>query len=214
MPLTTKGEKIKRNMEKEYGKDKGEEVFYASQNKGTIKGTHKKGDTMDKFAEGFMERMGMLGVPQAQAEAMLKVAIFSDRLESSPDFATGATAILKDAQWSKLWAGIANKVIPAARKVQQGYAKHRIGYNRAAVGTAATGAGIAAARGLGIGDKTTPPKPPPPAIREEAQGAWNTLPGWGKGLVIGVPAVALGAMLDHAIAKKHKTPEDEAEEGV
>lgn len=28
-------------MEKEYGKKKGEEVFYASQNKGTIKGTHK-----------------------------------------------------------------------------------------------------------------------------------------------------------------------------
>ena len=29
-------------MEKEYGKKKGEQVFYASQNKGTIKGTHKK----------------------------------------------------------------------------------------------------------------------------------------------------------------------------
>ena len=42
MPLTKKGEKIKREMEKEYGKKKGDEVFFASQNKGTIKGTHKK----------------------------------------------------------------------------------------------------------------------------------------------------------------------------
>lgn len=43
MPLTKKGEKIKENMEKQYGEKKGEKVFYASQNKGTIKGTHKKG---------------------------------------------------------------------------------------------------------------------------------------------------------------------------
>ena len=42
MPLTAKGKKIKKNMEKEYGKKKGKAVFYASQNKGTIKGTHKK----------------------------------------------------------------------------------------------------------------------------------------------------------------------------
>lgn len=43
MPLTKKGEKIKRAMKKEYGPKKGEQVFYASQNKGTIKGTHKTG---------------------------------------------------------------------------------------------------------------------------------------------------------------------------
>ena len=42
MPLTEKGKKIKRAMKKHYGKEKGEDVFYSSQNKGTIKGTHKK----------------------------------------------------------------------------------------------------------------------------------------------------------------------------
>jgi len=41
MPLTSKGRKIKKAMQKQYGKKKGEEVFYASQNKGTIKGTHR-----------------------------------------------------------------------------------------------------------------------------------------------------------------------------
>lgn len=43
MPLTEKGKKIKKAMKKQYGSKKGEEVFYASQNKGTITGTHKKG---------------------------------------------------------------------------------------------------------------------------------------------------------------------------
>lgn len=38
MPLTTKGSKILGNMTKEYGAKKGKSVFYASINKGTIKG--------------------------------------------------------------------------------------------------------------------------------------------------------------------------------
>ena len=42
MPLTKKGKKIKAAMKKHYGKEKGEEVFYASENKGTIKGVAKK----------------------------------------------------------------------------------------------------------------------------------------------------------------------------
>lgn len=46
MPLTSKGRKIKRAMMKPeskggYGKEKGKQVFYASQNKGTITGTHR-----------------------------------------------------------------------------------------------------------------------------------------------------------------------------
>lgn len=42
MPLTKKGKKIKGSMAKEYGAKKGEKVFYASKNKGTIKGVEKK----------------------------------------------------------------------------------------------------------------------------------------------------------------------------
>lgn len=41
MPLTKKGAKILAAMKKRYGPDKGERVFYASANKGTIKGVHK-----------------------------------------------------------------------------------------------------------------------------------------------------------------------------
>jgi len=43
MPLTEKGAKIKRNMRAYYGsKKKGDQVFYASEKKGTIKGVAKK----------------------------------------------------------------------------------------------------------------------------------------------------------------------------
>jgi len=42
MPLTKKGKKIKAAMTKEYGKKRGEQVFYASRNKGTIKGVDFK----------------------------------------------------------------------------------------------------------------------------------------------------------------------------
>ena len=42
MPLTTKGKKIMKAMKKQYGKKKGEQVFYASKNKGKIKNVDKK----------------------------------------------------------------------------------------------------------------------------------------------------------------------------
>lgn len=42
MPLNKKGEKIKAAMMKEYGPKKGKSVFYASENKGTVKGVTKK----------------------------------------------------------------------------------------------------------------------------------------------------------------------------
>jgi hypothetical protein len=40
MPLTPKGKKILASMKKEYGGKKGTSVFYASANKGKIKGVH------------------------------------------------------------------------------------------------------------------------------------------------------------------------------
>lgn len=44
MPLTDKGKKIMSSMRKTYPTEKkAKEVFYASENAGTIKGVHKKG---------------------------------------------------------------------------------------------------------------------------------------------------------------------------
>lgn len=42
MPLTPKGDTILASMMKQYGKKKGKSVFYASANKGTIKGIDPK----------------------------------------------------------------------------------------------------------------------------------------------------------------------------
>ena len=41
MPLTNKGKKIMKSMKEQYGKKEGEKVFYASRNKGTIKGVER-----------------------------------------------------------------------------------------------------------------------------------------------------------------------------
>ena len=42
MPLNKKGRKIMKSMKEQYGKKRGETVFYASKNKGVIKGLEKK----------------------------------------------------------------------------------------------------------------------------------------------------------------------------
>jgi hypothetical protein len=42
VPLTKKGRKIARAMTKQYGKKRGRAIFYASKNKGTIKGVDRR----------------------------------------------------------------------------------------------------------------------------------------------------------------------------
>ena len=42
MPLNNKGKKIMTSMKKQYGKKRGEQVFYASLNKKKIKGVKTK----------------------------------------------------------------------------------------------------------------------------------------------------------------------------
>ena len=42
MPMTKKGKTIMKAMTSEYGKEKGKQVFYASKNKGKIKGVDKR----------------------------------------------------------------------------------------------------------------------------------------------------------------------------
>ena len=42
MPLTKKGRKIMRRMKRSYGPKRGKRVFYASRNKGRIKGVDRR----------------------------------------------------------------------------------------------------------------------------------------------------------------------------
>jgi hypothetical protein len=53
MPLTEKGKKILASMKAEYGARKGESVFYASKNRGTIEGVEgKRGKKKRSFLTG------------------------------------------------------------------------------------------------------------------------------------------------------------------
>ena len=51
MPMSKAGRKIMSNLKKEYGKEKGESVFYAMENKGKISGMNEGGMTMKKVPE-------------------------------------------------------------------------------------------------------------------------------------------------------------------
>ena len=48
MPLNQKGKKIKKAMVKQYGKQKGQAVFYAMENSGKLKGVKKTKNTRNK----------------------------------------------------------------------------------------------------------------------------------------------------------------------
>ena len=48
MPLNKKGKKIKKAMEKQYGKKKGQAFFYAMENSGKLKGVKKNKTTKKK----------------------------------------------------------------------------------------------------------------------------------------------------------------------
>ena len=51
--MTKKGEKIMNNMMSEYGSEKGKKVFYASKNKGRIKGVDKKSKLKKSVKKAF-----------------------------------------------------------------------------------------------------------------------------------------------------------------
>lgn len=71
MPLTKKGEEIKAAMVEQYGAKKGEEVFYASKNKGTITGV----DSSGAFLGGEAEHKGSpVALPLVQTPADLNAA--------------------------------------------------------------------------------------------------------------------------------------------
>lgn len=59
MPLTEKGQKIMASMKAQYGGKKGEQVFYASRNKGTISGVEKGQRKKKKHNEYMRNRRPM-----------------------------------------------------------------------------------------------------------------------------------------------------------
>jgi hypothetical protein len=71
MPLTTKGKKIKSAMTKRYGEKKGEDIFYASANKGTIKGV-AKGQKLK--AGGSVGKAGSKAKPKAKSKSRVNEA--------------------------------------------------------------------------------------------------------------------------------------------
>ena len=70
MPLTAKGREIKSAMTKQYGEEKGESVFYASKNKGTITGVDSvtKLDAILAKADAFNAKLGREYAPDGKKD--------------------------------------------------------------------------------------------------------------------------------------------------
>jgi hypothetical protein len=75
MPLTEKGKKIKGAMEKKYGPEKGEQVFYASKNAGKITG-------VDEIKPDDNQHMGFTG---GEAEPIKRLVSECDALSTRMD---------------------------------------------------------------------------------------------------------------------------------
>jgi hypothetical protein len=77
MPLTGKGEKIKAAMTKQYGPEKGEQVFYASKNKGKITGVDDDYEPLEKgkSRETVKKNIGTLLKAGHEREAAVGIAM-------------------------------------------------------------------------------------------------------------------------------------------
>lgn len=104
MPLTSKGKKIMRAMRKQYGSEKGKEVFYASKNKGKISGVDEHMDSYTKIGKLLAEAMGLMKSKKAKGLAGLyppydKITrgdVITGRLKGKKNLTEGETKKPKD----------------------------------------------------------------------------------------------------------------------
>ena len=57
MPLTHKGEEIKKALTQEYGEKKGEQVLYSGKNKGTFTGIDERIDAISNAVDSLNRRI-------------------------------------------------------------------------------------------------------------------------------------------------------------
>jgi len=89
MPLNKKGKKIMKSMKEQYGSKKGKTVFYASMNKGVIKGVEKKkqgGAISKKPYEKFKDTTKQEYESKKKRFPMMPKDEFDIRFENNPDF--------------------------------------------------------------------------------------------------------------------------------
>jgi hypothetical protein len=107
VPLTEKGEKIKGAMEEKYGKEKGEQVFYASKNKGTISGVDRTDDNQH------------MGFTQGEAPDVKKLVSMCDALSTRMDAFEHRRAMQKTAPVKPRTKDNMQPSMPHAKEVRE-----------------------------------------------------------------------------------------------
>jgi hypothetical protein len=93
MPLTEKGETIKSAMEEQYGPEKGEEVFYASKNSGTITGVDAMSERPFGAEDPVGDQASMLHPPALLPEPDLEHPQQHPNASTPPETADGFGAL-------------------------------------------------------------------------------------------------------------------------
>lgn len=116
MPLTSKGEKIRKNMREEYGAEGGNRVFYASRNAGKITGVDSSnapgmGEVLGESEQGVVENKEAGADAPSQFSSMLKavgdsIEKFGTRLDSMGGRRDAARRDAKSHGWKKTGSGI------------------------------------------------------------------------------------------------------------
>jgi len=153
MPLNKKGKEIMKSMKDEYGKKKGEQVFYASKNKGTIKNVEKAklGKLLSNLGKKVFGKKDMKATPQvAKKRGNLMTDLYQKKtgvMQASKGKMLKAVPADKQKSLGKLPTDVRNKM---------GYAKKGT-MMKAAMGMEARGYGAARQKGMGLQDENLIP---------------------------------------------------------
>lgn len=153
MPLNKKGKKIMEKMKKEYGKKKGESVFYAMENSGKLKGVKKaKQGMMMKARYGTMAKGDV-------KEGISKSSEFKSKLE---DFKKTSLRKLRGAQVGPMEEKRIMDMMPdfkdspMVREAKMTAVKNKIS-KRSIGGSMKKGYGQARTSGMGLEDESLVP---------------------------------------------------------
>ena len=166
MPLTKKGKEIMKSMKEQYGKKKGESIFYASKNKGTIKGVEKasKGKMMKvEKVKGALEKASKLHAAQAKTLGTVLKAAGGGLKEATKKLKaqgyTGGNMALKNPKKADLNKDgkLSGYEMKRGKAIEENMGVKKGKMMKASMGKSVRGYGAARTSGMGLEDQELPP---------------------------------------------------------
>lgn len=132
MPLTAKGNDILEAMRKEYGKEEGERIFYASRNSGVISGVDSEYELEGKSVfnlDNMAEQISSLGSEAKRLAERMDAVRFSARALGEKYARDGKSEqdLLFECKWRNLSKGDIDRALAGYRETKRGDAERMDG---------------------------------------------------------------------------------------